>query len=330
MLKSLTFDTFKLSRSATKQIFGIHQHYCALNDNQSHGQSVEVRKALEGWYEKLKDAGVGDIEFNLKCLVAHVLKRKFSTLKSYKTEEFTAEQHSEFSRLCEARCARMPLQHILGEWDFMDLTLKTAPTVFIPRPETEEFVSKVLEEYRNVKQPIDMLEVGCGSGAISLAILNALPHVTSTAIERSKVATALAWENAKSLKLSDRFTPYNHTTSKNNYLPKELADRKFDLIVSNPPYVRTEEFPLLQPEVTLYENLNALDGGQDGLQIARLVFDLACLHLRPGGKLWLELGSEHPPLVKTIMNLKYEGRLRFISSYIDQYKRDRFVEIEKV
>lgn len=66
------------------------------------------------------------------------------------------------------------------------------------------------------------------------------------------------------------------------------------------------------------------------MQIARLVFDLACLHLRPGGKLWLELGSEHPPLVKTIMNLKYEGRLRFISSYIDQYKRDRFVEIEKV
>lgn len=79
-----------------------------------------------------------------------------------------------------------------------------------------------------------------------------------------------------------------------------------------------------------FENLNALDGGPDGLRIARLVLDCACVHLKSGGKLWLELGSEHPPLVKTIINLQYEGRLRFINSYLDQYKRDRFVEIEKV
>lgn len=79
-----------------------------------------------------------------------------------------------------------------------------------------------------------------------------------------------------------------------------------------------------------YENLNALDGGPDGLRIARLVFDCACKHLRPGGKLWLELGNDHPVLVKTIMNLQYENRLRFIEGYKDQYKRDRFVQIEKV
>lgn len=99
----------------------------------------------------------------------------------------------------------MPLQHIVGEWDFMDITLKTAPTVFIPRPETEEFVAKVIQVYRNVHEPVDMLEVGCGSGAMSLAILNALPNINSTAVERSKAATALAWENAKMLNLHDRF-----------------------------------------------------------------------------------------------------------------------------
>uniref|UniRef100_A0A1B0G9W3 Methyltransferase small domain-containing protein n=1 Tax=Glossina morsitans morsitans TaxID=37546 RepID=A0A1B0G9W3_GLOMM len=87
-----------------------------------------------------------------------------------------------------------------------------------------------------------MLEVDCGSGAISLAILNALRQVTTTAIESSKVATTLAWGNAKSLKLSD-----------------QLADRKFDLIVSNPPYVRTEELPLLQPEVKLGKRRNRED-----------------------------------------------------------------------
>lgn len=153
----------------------------------------------------------------------------------------------------------MPLQHILGEWDFMDLTLKTAPTVFIPRPETEEFVAKVIAEYqRNDKSReqstnpiVEMLEVGCGSGAMSLAILNRLPYIRSTAIERSKTATALAWTNAKLLQLEERFSVYNHTTEQDNYLPAELASSRFDLIIANPPYVKREEFPHLQPEVRM-------------------------------------------------------------------------------
>lgn len=79
-----------------------------------------------------------------------------------------------------------------------------------------------------------------------------------------------------------------------------------------------------------YENLNALDGGPDGLRVARLVFELACERLHPGGKLWLELGNDHPPMVKTIMDQKYQGRLNFVDSYEDQYGRERFVELEKV
>nr|XP_014086098.1 MTRF1L release factor glutamine methyltransferase [Bactrocera oleae] len=291
--------------------------------------TIKVNKALEGWPEKLRKAGVGDIDFNLKCLVAHVLRRKFNTVKGLNDLVFTENQLQEFERFCEARCARMPLQYIIGEWDFMDLTLKTSPSVFIPRPETEEFVSKVIEVYRDIKGPINMLEVGCGSGAMSLAILHALPNVRSTAIERGKAATDLSRENAKLLGLDDRFTVYHHTMEVDNYLPAELGNEVYDLIIGNPPYVKSEEFPLLQPEVICYENLNALDGGPDGLRVARLVFNLACEHLRPGGKMWLELGEDHPPLVQTIMETQYEGRLRYIAGYKDQYKRNRFVEIEK-
>ncbi|XP_030376647.1 MTRF1L release factor glutamine methyltransferase [Scaptodrosophila lebanonensis] len=291
---------------------------------------VPVTKALDGWAGKLKEAGVEDTDFNLKCIVSHVLQRKFNTVPdNYANVSFNSSQLRDFERFCEARCARMPLQHIIGEWDFMDITLKTAPTVFIPRPETEEFVRRVIEEYRE-SEHIDMLEVGCGSGAMSLSMLHALPHVDATGIERSKAATALAWENAKLLGLHQRFKVYNHTMEENKYMPEELKDKQYDLIISNPPYVKTMEFQYLHPEVVVYENINALDGGPDGLRVARLVFDLACVHLRPGGKLWLELGNEHPPLVKTIMNLKYEGRLRFVDSYKDQYKRERFVQIEKV
>ncbi|XP_061395033.1 MTRF1L release factor glutamine methyltransferase-like [Musca vetustissima] len=327
MYKLIFQQLRQISRTATRPI----RPSAALATTQNNSEEkIDVTKALEGWDEKLRLSEVGDIEFNLKCIVAKVLNRKFNTLTSYHNVQFNREQLKEFERLCEARCARMPLQHIVGEWDFMDITLKTAPTVFIPRPETEEFVSKVISVYRNVMEPLDMLEVGCGSGAMSLAILHALPNVRSTAVERSKAATALAWENAKRLNLQDRFKVYNHTTAENDYLPKELDGRKFDLIISNPPYVKTEEFALLQPEVKLYENLNALDGGPDGLRIARLVFDCGCLYLKPGGKMWMELGSDHPQLVQTIMDTQYEGRLRFVQGYKDQYKRNRFVELEKV
>ncbi|ALC40267.1 CG9531 [Drosophila busckii] len=323
MFKYLTRPLHLASRNAIRALSG------NAATTASSGPLIEVNQALNGWENKLKDAGVQDTEFNIKCIVSHVLGKKFSTVPDdFAQLKFNSAQLADFERFLEARCARMPLQHIIGEWDFMDITLKTAPTVFIPRPETEEFVRLVIQQYKQEKH-VNMLEVGCGSGAMSLSMLHSLPQVESTAIERSKAATALAWENAKMLGLDNRFKVFNHTMEEDKYMPDELQDKQYDLIISNPPYVKTEEFQFLHPEVVVYENLNALDGGSDGLRIARLVFELACRHLRPGGKLWLELGNEHPPLVKTIMNLKYQGRLNYVASYYDQYKRERFVELQR-
>ncbi|XP_037959204.1 MTRF1L release factor glutamine methyltransferase-like [Teleopsis dalmanni] len=257
------------------------------------------------------------------------MKEIQNTISDYLSTSLNDKQVQELNRLCEARCGRMPLQYIIGEWDFMNITLRTAPTVFIPRPETEEFVQKVINEYRDVSE-LNLLEVGCGSGAMSLAILHELPQVRSFAIERSLTATHLAKENVKLLDLEDRFEVFNHIMEADNYLPPELCEKTFDVIISNPPYVKTEEFQYLQPEVTAYENLNALDGGPDGLKVARLVFNLASLYLRSGGKLWLELGTDHPQLVKRIMNRQYSGRLKYVAGYKDQYKQERFVEIERV
>lgn len=90
--------------------------------------------------------------------------------------KLTASQQEQFDELCECRMARMPIQYIIGEWDFRDLTLQMQPPVFIPRPETEELVELILQQFDS-KQPMRFLEVGCGSGAISLALLKALPKV---------------------------------------------------------------------------------------------------------------------------------------------------------
>lgn len=241
------------------------------------GSFTEVNSILKGWDEKLKEAGVEDRKFNLKCIVSHVLQRKFVSTRKYNVIlidinnyfshphphiwqnqvsddfahlVFSPKQLADFERYCEARCARMPLQHIIGEWDFMDITLKTAPTVFIPRPETEEFVRLVIKQCEELK-PKTMLEIGCGSGAMSLSMLKALPDITATAIERSKEATKLAYENAKLLGLDKRFIVYNHTMVADQYMPEDLKDEKYDLIIGNPPYVKTDEFQYLHPEVVM-------------------------------------------------------------------------------
>lgn len=165
----------------------------------------------------------------------------------------TTKQFEEFEKLCEYRCARMPLQYILGKSEFMGVMLKTAPTVFIPRPETEDFVAKVIEIYKdNNSKLMDMLEVGCGSGAITLVLLKALPFIRAVAIDCCSAATELTKANAKLLKQRHRLSVHTHTMTEREFLPKHLAERVFDLIVSNPPFATTEECALLSPEVQQY------------------------------------------------------------------------------
>lgn len=100
-----------------------------------------------------------------------------------KTLFLNEEQLARFEQLCECRAARMPIQYIIGEWDFCDLVLKMTPPVFIPRPETEELVELILQQFDS-KLPMRFMEIGCGSGAISLALLHALPKVCEIAIRK--------------------------------------------------------------------------------------------------------------------------------------------------
>lgn len=105
-----------------------------------------------------------------------ILHFQLETATSEKTFVLNKEQLARFEQLCECRAARMPIQYIIGEWDFCDLVLKMIPPVFIPRPETEELVELILQQFDS-KQSMRFMEIGCGSGAISLALLHALPKV---------------------------------------------------------------------------------------------------------------------------------------------------------
>lgn len=142
----------------------------------------------------------------------------------------------------------MPVQYIIGQWDFRDLRLKMVPPVFIPRPETEELVELILQQV-DITKKMKILEIGCGSGAISLSLLKSLPAVECIAIDQSKLACRLTMDNAQSLNLSQRLKIFKHKINSNT-LPDEIGSN-FDLIVSNPPYVPTREMRQLEPEIKM-------------------------------------------------------------------------------
>lgn len=232
--------------------------------------------------------------------------------------------------MCDCRISRMPIQYILKEWEFRDMLLKMQVPVFIPRPETEELVELITQQLDPEKDH-KILEIGCGTGCISLALLSSLPHVKEiVAVDQSRAACELTRENAQRLGFSDRLKVFKFKLESDN-LPDEIAKHgPFDVIVSNPPYVPSKDILKLEPEIFLYEDIRALDAGPEGMNVIQILMKLSAKFLKPEGNLWLEVDQRHPEIIKKIIENNYdEWKLKFISSYLDIFKKDRFVEIEK-
>lgn len=149
------------------------------------------------------------------------------------------------------------------------------------------------------------------------------------AIDQSEQACNLTRENATSLSLQNRIKVFKHKlTDKSEF---NEFDGKLDVIVSNPPYVPTADLTALQDEIKLYEDLRALDGGRDGLDVIKCILKFSSSRLCLKGHLWMEVDPSHPPLIQTYLNEhKSSLNLQFIASYKDMFNKDRFVEIAKI
>ena len=238
---------------------------------------MTLRELLADVVERLSEAGVVTPQVDAELLVGHVLGLTRSELQLERGRELSPAELAETSPLVERRTRREPLAYILGEWGFRRLTLKVDRRVLVPRPETEVVAGRCLELIRGLDRP-RVLDVGTGSGAIALAIADEHGGARVTAVDVSEEALVVARENVARTGLP---VELEHRDVRDG------LDGRYDLVVSNPPYVSAAEIATLEPEVRDWEPRIATVGEEHTELTARAAREV----LEPGGWLVLEIAA---------------------------------------
>lgn len=241
---------------------------------------MTLREALGEATAELERAGCPSPRVDAEHLLAHALGLTRTQLYLGLDEPLPPGNEQRFGSLVARRAAREPLAYVLGEWGFRRLLLQVDRRVLIPRPETEMVVERCLELLSGVEQP-EVLDVGVGSGAIALAIADEHPGVRVTGFDSSRGALEVAAANLASTRLDGRVRLVEHD------LRGGFGNARFDLVVSNPPYVEESEIESLEPEVRDWEPREALVGAEATEAVAAGAYDA----LRDGGWLVLEVAD---------------------------------------
>jgi release factor glutamine methyltransferase len=255
--------------------------------------------ALRALAARLKRAGLDSSERDAETLLLHVLGVPRAALWAEGGEALTPAEAESLEALARAREGRTPIQILLGEIPFHEVTLRVEAGVFIPRPETEGLVEAVIGELSGgppgTRGPTGgpssgtFLELGTGTGAISVALLHALPGWRAVAVDRSPPALRLAARNAARNGVAERLVLQPADFREADFSPPGAP---FDAVVSNPPYVRSGDIDSLPPEVSRHDPREALDGGADGLDSLRRMASGLPRWLGPGGLVALEIGAD--------------------------------------
>lgn len=227
------------------------------------------------------DAQAARIE--VQILLQHVLQVNRAYLLAYLDRSLSPAEQTQYNTLLKRRLRGEPIAYILGAREFFGLSLQLNSHTLIPRPETELLVEKALQlipATTALTPRYQLLDLGTGSGAIALAIARHRPHINIVASDFSSTALTVARNNARRLNIA------NITFLSSDWYA-QLAGLRFDLIVSNPPYIAADD-PHLQRGDLRFEPLSALASGADGLQDIRQIIAKAYTHLKPDGQLWLE------------------------------------------
>lgn len=277
---------------------------------------MKASETLSSIEKRLKKAGVPEPDIDARELLEFFCDISYGELIVHPDKEITPEQEYRLEQAVTDREMRIPLQHIIGMTGFMGMDFAVREGVLIPRPDTEILVEEVLKDVHNGFDIIDLC-TGTGCIAISLAAYTYDCHIIATDI--SSDAVELANENADAI--LDESVRDSLTIAEADLFGD--YDGPFDIIVSNPPYIRTEEIAGLEPEVKDHDPMLALDGGVDGLDVYRQIIPGSIKRLRKGGELFLETGCDQAAEVTQLMINEGFVDLDIIKDYSDN---DRVVK----
>lgn len=252
--------------------------------------SFSIRGALLWGAQVLSDAGIENGRLDAEVLLRHVLKMEKEELYMNGDAPVGAGEGAKFLELLRRRSGWEPVAYLTGHKEFWSLDFLVTPAVLIPRPETEFLVEVALQYIARLagRSPVKVLDLGTGSGAISVCLAKEHAAMQIVAVDVSAVALDVARINAGRHGVADRI----QFLTGNLFAPVKPLREVFDLIVSNPPYIRSRELPLLAPEIRGWEPMIALDGGPDGLDAYRCIIEEGHKYLAPGGSVVLEIGAD--------------------------------------
>lgn len=249
---------------------------------------------------ELEQASVGEFELDARLLLEHICHTNRNTLLVHGDREVNPEEEKEYREAIALRSSRIPLQHITGVQEFMGLEFKVNKHVLCPRQDTECLVEEVMRYLHDGNRILDMCT---GSGCILLSLLHYSNHCSGIGADISKEALAVASENAANIAAMKRPNPWNEKTVKliHSDLFSNVPEEKFDIIVSNPPYIASDVIPTLMEEVRAHEPMSALDGMEDGLFFYRKIVAESRNYLAKEGMLFFEIGHDQGRAVSNMM-----------------------------
>ena len=285
------------------------------------GTGTRVCALLSCLERRFADAGVDSPELDARLILAMVLGCDRAHLHAHPEKMVVPEELARVESLARRRMAREPMAYIMGEREFWSMPLLVSPGVLIPRPESELLVERAvaLSGYGRKSR---ILDVGCGSGAVGLAVASELTEAQVTLLDLCPRALGVARRNAIKFGLANR------TRFLASDLFQALAEGEaFDLIASNPPYVATGELDGLMPEVSSFEPRLALDGGVGGMDLIRRIIEEAPAYLASGGFLLIEMDPRQMAEAEALS--EEQGSYHSVRSHKDLAGRERVLELKR-
>ena len=258
---------------------------------------------------KLKNRNIISHKLDSEILLSKVLSKSREFILTNIDKKINSQKVDEFNKLIEKRTSHEPIAYILKEKEFWSRKFFVDKGSLIPRPETELMVEKISKIYKN--RAINILDIGTGSGCILISLITELKNSRGIGVDISRDAIRIAKKNVKIHKLKNKIKLVNSSFSK-------MINKKFDLIVSNPPYIKKGEIKNLQLDIKSFEPKIALDGGNDGLDVITKVIYKSKEILKNNGMLALEIGNEQ---FKQVSKILIRKNFR-IDSIIKDYKNN--------